>query len=220
MQQKSPYPIVLASHPVLRFFELGPADGLDGADRLPGDTFQFQDGATPRLIRIWAEKEQQNLLGTAVSSFDNGQTIWLRNSLKLNNFDTPQVWITALDRAGNESSPVAVRTTWFVGSTADSRSQSPHEISESPVAVSPLQPQIRLAAQQSINGIDSNAHTYSLIIAGKIEVFEIIQTLVKVPPWLMIVFAPKQYYLGAFTLEHLAHRELMVIRGNGMEDNG
>ena len=144
------------------FFELGPIDGLDGTDRLPEDTFQLQDGSTPRLIRIWAEQERDNLLGTSTpSTMEGNQTYWLRHDLRLVNLDTPQVWVSGLDDAGNESAPVAIETSWFVGSTADRNGRSPHEVSTSAVILSPLGPQIPLAQLDALEGIDSNTYIFN-----------------------------------------------------------
>ncbi|HJL41832.1 MAG TPA: hypothetical protein RMG48_11065, partial [Myxococcales bacterium LLY-WYZ-16_1] len=87
------------------FYELGPPDGLDPVDKLDADTFELAGGTTPTLLRAWADDQNQNLLGTTAP---DGQGDWPREDLQLVNLDTPQVYVTGLDEAGNESDPVLI----------------------------------------------------------------------------------------------------------------
>ena len=119
------------------FFELGPPDGLDSDETLPGDTFEFSGGVEVTQLRAWAEQEKQNLLGTARLDAPGGD--WLRTDLRLSSLDTPQVYVTGLDEAGNESDPVLVENGWFVGSTAlPAFGTSPHTTEFSSVPHPPL----------------------------------------------------------------------------------
>ena len=119
------------------FFELGPPDGLDSDETLPGDTFEFSGGVEVTQLRAWAEQEKQNLLGTARLDAPGGD--WLRTDLRLSSLDTPQVYVTGLDEAGNESDPVLVENGWFVGSTAlPALRTSPHTTEFSSVPRPPL----------------------------------------------------------------------------------
>ena len=120
------------------FYELGPPDGLDPVDKLDADTFELAGGTTPTLLRAWADDQRQNLLGTTAP---DGQGDWPRSDLQLVNLDTPQVYVTALDDAGNESDPVLVQNAWYVGSTAQPAfGSSPHATTFSSQPVLPLSP--------------------------------------------------------------------------------
>ena len=118
------------------FYELGPPDGLDPVDALDADTFEFSGGVQPTLLRAWADDQKQNLLGTTVP---DSQGDWPRSDLQLVNLDTPQVYVTGIDEAGNESDPVLVENGWFVGSTEQpALGASPHRTAFSNKALAPL----------------------------------------------------------------------------------
>ena len=119
------------------FYALGPPDGLDPVDALDADTFELSGGVQPTLLRAWADDQTQNLLGTTVP---DSQGDWPRSDLQLVNLDTPQVYVTGLDEAGNESDPVLVENAWYVGSTAQpALGAGPHTTGFSSRPLAPLQ---------------------------------------------------------------------------------
>ncbi len=103
----------------VEFYELGPPDGLDTVDRLPADTFSLMDSDPPVMLRVWGDSSQSRLLASAAPASGTGQ--WLRSGLRLANADTAYVYVTGLDGAGNESSPVRIQNSWLVSSTSASR---------------------------------------------------------------------------------------------------
>jgi hypothetical protein len=118
------------------FFELGPADGLSPVSHLPLDTFVLDAVGRPEVLRFWAEEGQLNLLGTA--RYEPGLG-WPRSDLQLVNLDTPRVYATGLDRAGNESPPELVENAWYVGSSARiPGSSSPHRLETAASSGPPL----------------------------------------------------------------------------------
>ena len=139
------------------FYELAPSDSLDPATTLPGNTFKLSTDETPSLLRIWADREKQNLLGTARAT-QSPNISWPRIDLQLVNLDTSQVWVTGLDAAGNESAPTPIHNTWLVGSTATPIEGGRHQIYTGPTPFNPMTPQLPLTAQTSLDGIDTHAH--------------------------------------------------------------
>ena len=138
------------------FFELGPSDGLAAVAQFPGDIFTLSSGEIPTAIQVWADDVKESLLKTTFPSIINGEKVWLREDLKLANIDSPKVWVTGLDAAGNETDPVLIENVWLVGSTAaNSRGISPHITSVGSRLVHPLDEALkRLRDLTSLMGID------------------------------------------------------------------
>ena len=142
-------------HPSGPYFALAPADGLDGARSLDGDTFSLENGAPLVAIRIWADAERATLLKTVAPR--DGE--WQRDDLSWST-DTPTVWVTGIDIAGNESPPVAIQTSWWVGTTgllADDT--SPHELGSTPDLRGPQQPLPLIADRSTVAAPDGVAVT-------------------------------------------------------------
>ena len=118
----------------IELFALAPADGLDPASTLPAGTFLLADGSTPTRLRIWAEPTRRTLLGTARP---DAAGAWPRTGLRLVNLDAPQVYVTGVDAAGNESPPTSIVNNWYVASSARS-ALSPHQVTRAPRATGPL----------------------------------------------------------------------------------
>ena len=108
------------------YFALAPPEPLADAETLPGTTFQIDasgaPGALPVQLRIWADPAPASLLGEAYPTADG---TWPR--LLLAKLDTPVIYATALDRAGNESVPVRIENAEWIGTTnPPGFGQSPH----------------------------------------------------------------------------------------------
>ncbi|MEM6732576.1 MAG: hypothetical protein AAF658_13545, partial [Myxococcota bacterium] len=74
-----------------------------GTGTIGADTFTFQDSSEVQRLRIWENAEASALIGTVNPNPDGS---WPRSF-----FDSvpERVWLTAVDGAGNDSAPVAVR---------------------------------------------------------------------------------------------------------------
>lgn len=82
---------------------------LDGQSAI-ASTFRFADGSPVDLLRLWSNEEATTLVGTVAPSSDGAA--WPRSFFAL----VPErVWLTAVDRAGNDSMPFAVRDYEWVG---------------------------------------------------------------------------------------------------------
>ena len=139
----------------IEFFALGPADGLAPQSNLPGQTFRLQNGVFPAQIRVWAERTQRNLLGTATRGRDGN---WPRDNLRLTNQNTPRVYVTGLDNAGNESEPVLIRNNWYVGSTVQSATAvTPHRTATALEAKAPLTAGNIVSDDLTVSGLDGAA---------------------------------------------------------------
>lgn len=99
------------------YYALAPADSLDAAEALEANTFEINGGVAPSLLRLWADAGRTQLLET-VRPRDDGT--WHRDDLRLPNIDIPQVFVSAVDSAGNETAAVGVETTWFVSASGES----------------------------------------------------------------------------------------------------
>ncbi len=107
---------------------VAPADGSIGTEPLPADTFAFDGERSPALLRFWSTKDRDDLMGQAAPQEEG----WARSDLELVNLDTPSVFVTGVDRAGNESAPVRLENAWFVASSAASTGRpTPHVVSTS-----------------------------------------------------------------------------------------
>jgi hypothetical protein len=107
-------------------FELAPADPLSAAQTLPTTTFTTEADA-PAAVRAWSDSRKSWLLALVFPAPD-GQ--WPRTHLQP--IDTPSVWTTALDDAGNESDPVQIANVeWVATSTPPPAGASPHAVDTS-----------------------------------------------------------------------------------------
>lgn len=138
-----------------RYFALAPSDGLGTAASLGPDTFMLSNGAEPAALRVWADDRRESLVSPLVLPHDDG---WARTDLRLSNLDTPTVFVTGLDEAGNESEPVRIENAWLVASTAGaSRGASPHRLSSSGRPTAPLEVFGVLDDRADVAGMDDRA---------------------------------------------------------------
>ncbi|MCK6550072.1 hypothetical protein L6R52_29830, partial [Myxococcota bacterium] len=98
------------------YFALTPADPLDGAATLPAETFTLGAEA-PVALRVFGDANRSSLLLPLVTPDAEGR--WPRERLRLPNLDAPQVYVTGIDRAGNESEPVLVENVWYLRATSE-----------------------------------------------------------------------------------------------------
>jgi hypothetical protein len=134
------------------FYELGPPDGLEPISHLPPDVFSFDGTDSVALIRFWATEEREILLGRA-SSNELGE--WPREQLRLADRDSPRVWVSGVDEAGNESRPVRVENAWYVASTALSAlGESPHRTELSARSKAPLEAGTSIEDRSSVESPD------------------------------------------------------------------
>ena len=111
------------------YYALAPSDSLDPAESLPADTFLLSEQGAPQLLLLWSNAERTNLLKT-VRPQEDGR--WHRDDLRLPNIDIPQLFVSGVDAAGNESAPVGIQKTWFVAASGESSlGQRPHSVASS-----------------------------------------------------------------------------------------
>ncbi|MCK5687855.1 hypothetical protein KAI87_01235, partial [Myxococcota bacterium] len=103
------------------YYALAPQDPLSHVAELPSTTFKIDKdgesiGETPAELRFWADPGLGSYLGsmqpTLNDSDDETDDTWAR--FQLANLDTPVVYATALDAAGNESEPVRIQNAEWV----------------------------------------------------------------------------------------------------------
>ena len=97
------------------YYALAPPDPLAVQSSIGPAAFMLADGSGPALLRVWADANFASLMGTARPEDDGS---WPRDDLQLANLETPYVYVTAIDEAGNESDPVQIQTSWWVATTA------------------------------------------------------------------------------------------------------
>ncbi|HJL43462.1 MAG TPA: kelch repeat-containing protein [Myxococcales bacterium LLY-WYZ-16_1] len=118
-------------------YTLAPSDPWAPQAALPLDTFALDDGSQLRGIRIWADPQRTLLMGSASPAADG----WRRTDLRLSNLDTPQVFVSGIDGAGNETPAVPIRSTWFVAASGRAPvGRSPHRVETRTSASVPLAP--------------------------------------------------------------------------------
>lgn len=106
------------------YFAIGPADPLSSELELPASAFMIAGGARPVQIRVWADADREALLGDATPTASG----WDRADLRLANRDAARAYVTAIDRAGNESAAVPIATSWFVATPRSTPERaSPHD---------------------------------------------------------------------------------------------
>lgn len=104
------------------FFALGPPDGLANTATLAADTFSLAGSRRIASIRIWSDSERRSLLQSARPLSDG---TWDRRDLELLALDASQVFVTGVDRAGNESAAgTAIRDNWWVATSGPSPSSA------------------------------------------------------------------------------------------------
>jgi hypothetical protein len=146
------------------YFALAPADPLSGSPSLPLGTFSAGTSKTA-AVRIWADSQKSILLGTmfpvlpgdaatAVFPPPSKKAAWPR--VQLQNFDTPAVWATVLDDAGNESIPVKiVNVEWVATGNPPAFGVSPHSVDASVYLTETLLPSLdtSLGTQARLTGL-------------------------------------------------------------------
>lgn len=138
------------------YFALAPLEPLSAATSLPADTFSTGAEA-PALVRVWSDGLQGALLGTATPD-DAGR--WPR--LTLQNVDVPQVWVTAVDGAGNESAPVKLANGEWVATAGGRASAGPSAVSLLASAVGSRDPEVAdLGEAGLVAGTDALAASVS-----------------------------------------------------------
>lgn len=106
--------------PTSATFALTVTAALPDGDYTPEVEMTDRAGNTATVLAA----DQAQLLGTARPEPSGA---WSRKDLELVNFDTPRVYVTGFDGAGNETAPVLIRNSWLVGSSAPPPTgQSPH----------------------------------------------------------------------------------------------
>jgi hypothetical protein len=97
-------------------FALLPAEAADAtATTLPATTFAL-DGERIALVQVWADPARRSLLATVAPNPDG---TWPR--VELANLDTPTVYVTGVDDAGNASAPVAIENAAWVATLGGKR---------------------------------------------------------------------------------------------------
>ncbi|MEW5849663.1 MAG: kelch repeat-containing protein [Myxococcota bacterium] len=118
---------------------------------LPAGAIMLSDGA-PVMVRVWSSATREQLLGTALPD-ENGRF----PVIPLQNVDSPAVYVTALDVAGNESAPQLVRHAEWMATPHVVGSRAPHVVTRlhhvEDDRVSPLREDVdpRLVAGQDDN---------------------------------------------------------------------
>ncbi len=104
-------------------FELARGDPWAQSGSLPAEVFRLEDGAELTRLRVWADAARTSTLSVIEPDADGS---WPRTR-----FAQPpaaEVYVTGVDAAGNESSPVRIDKVWFVATTADPPAGvTPHE---------------------------------------------------------------------------------------------
>jgi hypothetical protein len=127
------------------FFELSPADPWSSATTLPSGTFTFADGQAVARVRAWADP----LLAAARGEVSpDGAGAWPRTALTY--LDSPSLYVTGLDDAGNESTPVAIQNAEWIATPAASLAGNPNRLVSSVSAPATLD----LSAPDSIHRFD------------------------------------------------------------------
>ena len=138
------------------YFALAPPNGLSGEATLPASTFRLADDDNIVAIRVWGDAEQRNLVSSTIQP--QGDGAWRRADLRLSNLDTPTVFVTGFDRAGNESRPVPIHRAWFVASTSNvAFGTSPHLASLSGGPRLPLEAYPGSSDRAAWAGLDNSA---------------------------------------------------------------
>ncbi len=95
--------------PAGSYFALVEADPWSGAGFLPDSAFGFDEGRAVVRLRVWGDADLGTRLGE-VQRDSAGR--WPR--VELVSLDVPAIWVSGIDEAGNESTPVAIPRTWWV----------------------------------------------------------------------------------------------------------
>ncbi|MEM6531131.1 MAG: kelch repeat-containing protein [Myxococcota bacterium] len=135
-----------------RYFALGPPDGLDSGESLPATAFALGSGDIA-AIRVFSDANRSILMGVVQPSADG---VWNRADLQLQNVDAPQVFVTGIDDAGNESEPVLVERAWYIASAASiAPARTPHGADYVPLGGPPLTTRRdELPSRDSVGGLD------------------------------------------------------------------
>lgn len=145
-------------------FALAPADPLSPETLLPPTTFAFSMGRPIRRVRVWADAGKETLLGTVAP---DGSGAWPRTTLA--RVDTPSLWVTGLDAAGNESQVVAIANTeWVATANPTATGASPHRLEATGVVESTLaQARGSVVGSTAGRGLDGTAQVARTEVAWR-----------------------------------------------------
>lgn len=105
-------------------YALAPSDPLSSDTFLPAGAFGFAEARPLRRVRVWADALKETLLGVAEPG---GDGTWPRT--RLARVDTPSLWVTGIDVAGNESQVVGIEhTEWVATTNPTATAASPHHL--------------------------------------------------------------------------------------------
>lgn len=105
-------------------FALAPSDALASDPVLPATAFAFAMGRPLQRIRIWTDALKETLMGVAEPNADG---TWPRTNLA--RVDTPSLWVTGIDAAGNESQVVGIEySEWVATANPTATGASPHRL--------------------------------------------------------------------------------------------
>lgn len=108
-------PLGSFTRPAGAFFGLGPRAPFSGDSTLGPRTFLLEDSSPPIAIRVWADEQRMILVSDTIRPRNDGH--WSREDLQLANFDTPSVYVSGIDLAGNESAPVRIERAYYVATS-------------------------------------------------------------------------------------------------------
>lgn len=134
-------------------FELAPADPFGNDASIPAAAFSADVDLA--MARIWADALRNSLVGTLRPNTDG---TWPRR--RLANLDVPQLFVTGVDDAGNESGPEPVeRSVWIATPNPPSFGTSPHTLEATAfvVASQAQDREVSQPAESSAEGADGFA---------------------------------------------------------------
>ncbi len=127
------------------WFAVASPSPLEGVEALPPSAFELEGDEEPVKLHFWADEEASSLLGVATPLAGGGWPI-----TTLLPVDVPQVFASAIDRAGNESATVGLRyQEWVATLREGSDGTSPHVLPQSPSASVALLPEAGSSTAQA-----------------------------------------------------------------------
>jgi hypothetical protein len=141
-------------------YELAPADPHASETSLPANTFSLSGSDQLQLVRVWSDSARSVLRGLLQPAVIGGT--WPR--LALTAQDSVGLYVTGIDRAGNESAPVAIATNHWVATPNNSVTLNPNRLVAHVTA--PPAPMLGVPNEESsfdvgtndsTDGIDGNA---------------------------------------------------------------
>lgn len=125
---------------------------MSPAGSLPADTFALAAGRVLSVLRVWADTRGESLLGTVRANADG---TWPRQQLAKQ--ETSAIYVTGVDAAGNESTPVKIESTeWVASPAAAGLPANPNRVMVTTQAREALEdPMAREWPSPESNGIDA-----------------------------------------------------------------